>query len=172
MTALGRQRNRPPARNRLWAAGRAGWLALWFLLALVPPGAASVTERVVTDPVTGLAIGGYDPVAYFTDGKPAPGGEEFEYRAEGVIWRFRNEGNRAAFTAAIHVYRPRFGGYDPLAVGRGVGTAGHPEIWAIHGGRLYLFYDEKARAAFLAAPDEAVRRADETWAEVLRTLVP
>jgi hypothetical protein len=172
MTALGRQRIGPPVRRWFRPAGRTGWLVLWFLLAVAAPGAASVTERVVTDPLTGLAIGGYDPVAYFTDGKPALGRAEFEYRAEGVIWRFRNEGNRTAFAADIHVYRPRFGGYDPLAVGRGVGTAGHPDIWAIHGRRLYLFYDEKARAAFLAAPDEAVRRADETWAEVLRTLVP
>jgi hypothetical protein len=132
----------------------------------------SVTERVVTDGHSGLAIYGFDPVSYFTDGVPSLGSADFEYRAEDVIWRFRNKGNLAAFAADTYVYRPRFGGYDPVAVGRGVGTAGHPEIWAIAQNRLYLFYNEDSKAKFLADPGAAVALADQKWAEVLRTLVP
>lgn len=169
MTGLRRQQIGLPVRAGLWLAG----LLLGVILGLVTQGRAdNVTERVVTDPQTGLAISGFDPVAYFTDGKPAPGSADFEYRAEDVIWHFRNEGNRAAFAADVHVYRPRFGGYDPMAIGRGVGTAGHPEIWAISGNRLYLFYNEEARARFLDNPAEAISVADQKWVEVLRTLVP
>jgi hypothetical protein len=168
MTVLRRQRSKPAAGIGLGLAG----LVLCLTLLVAAPGRADVTERVVTDPHSGLAISGFDPVAYFTDGKPHVGSADFEYRAEEVIWRFRNEGNRAAFAANVHVYRPRFGGYDPIAIARGVGTAGHPEIWAISGNRLYLFYDEGARAKFLANPDVAIATADEKWAEVLRTLVP
>jgi len=169
MTALRRQ------QTGLWARGgvRLAGLALCAVLGAIASGRAdNVTERVVTDPQSGLAIGGFDPVAYFVDGKPRLGSPDFELRAEDVIWRFRNEGNRAAFAADVHVYRPRFGGYDPMAIGRGVGTAGHPEIWAIAGNRLYLFYNEEARARFLADPHAAIAAADEKWAEVLRTLVP
>jgi hypothetical protein len=132
----------------------------------------SVTERVVTDEHSGLAIYGFDPVSYFTNGVPRLGSPDFEYRAEDVIWRFRNQGNRAAFAASAHVYRPRFGGYDPVAIGRGVATAGHPEIWTIAENRLYLFYNEDSKAKFLADPGGAVALADQKWAEVLRTLVP
>lgn len=147
---------------------RAGLLlALWLASA-----AASTTERVVTDPLTGLAIGGFDPVAYFTDGTPMQGRADLEMRAEGTIWRFRNEGNRAAFAAAPHIYRPRFGGYDPMAIGRGVGTAGSPEIWVIFENSLYLFYNTRSREAFMANPRAAISLADERWAEVLRTLTP
>jgi hypothetical protein len=163
MTALRRQRT----GIGLWLAG-----LVVGLIPIAPAPADNVTERVVIDVHSGLAINGFDPVAYFVDGGPRLGSPDVEYRAEGAIWRFRNEGNRAAFAADTHVYRPRFGGYDPVAIGRGVATAGHPEIWAIAGNRLYLFYNEQARAKFLADPNAAIGLADEKWAEVLRTLVP
>jgi len=153
--------------------GGPGLFAGLLLLTLcLSSAAASTTERVVTDPLTGLAIGGFDPVAYFTDGTPMQGRADLEMRAEGTIWRFRNEGNRAAFAATPHVYRPRFGGYDPMAIGRGVGTAGSPEIWVIFENSLYFFYNAQSREAFTANPHAAISLADEKWAEVLRTLVP
>ncbi len=168
MTALRRQRTK-------LLTGPGPWLVVvmvCLILASPGPGAASTTERVVTDPLTGLAINGFDPVAYFTDGAARPGSADLEYRAGGVIWRFRNEGNRAAFAAAPHIYRPRFGGYDPVAVARGVGTAGHPDIWMISGNQLYLFYNVQARAAFAADPLGIARNADQRWPEVLLTLAP
>jgi YHS domain-containing protein len=79
---------------------------------LAAPVSAATTERIVTDRLTGFAIGGFDPVAYFTDGKPVPGRAEFELSSAGVVWRFANEGNRAAFAANPDVYAPQFGGYD------------------------------------------------------------
>jgi hypothetical protein len=103
---------------------RAGFAALCAGLALAVCGAAALhaatTERVVADPHTGLALYGFDPVAYFTEGQPAPGAADFEYRFAGVSWRFRNAGNRAAFAANPEIYTPRFGGYDPLGVARGI----------------------------------------------------
>jgi hypothetical protein len=169
MTAVRRQRTGLSIGIGMWLAGA----VLSLMLGMAQQSRAdNVTERVVTDPLTGLAINGFDPVAYFTDGKPSLGSADFEYRAEDVIWRFRNEGNRSAFAADVHVYRPRFGGYDPVAIGRGVATAGHPAIWTISGNRLYLFYNEQARAKFLVDPIEAISLADQKWAEVLRTLAP
>lgn len=120
---------------------------------------------------TGLAIGGFDPVAYFVDAKPLAGRPDLELRVAGAVWRFRNEGNRAAFAADPGVYLPRFGGHDPISV-RGGSAHGHPELWMIFGGRLYLFYSAAARAAFAAEPDQAVEAAVRRWPEVLRTLTP
>ncbi len=86
------------------------------MLPLSRPIFAATTERIVSDPGSGLAIGGFDPVAYFTDAAPRLGSSDFELSFAGVVWRFRNEGNRAAFIANPEVYMPRFGGYDPVAV--------------------------------------------------------
>ena len=111
-------------------------------------------------------------MAYFTDAEPKPGNAELEYKSEGVTWRFRNEGNRAAFVADPEIYMPRFGGYDPIAAARGVGTAGHPELWLVFEQRLYFFYNTQARDEFTAAPEEAIEAANARWEEVLRKLVP
>ena len=74
---------------------------------------------VVVNPATGLAISGVDPVGYFTDGKPVFGRPDVELTYDGTVWRFENEGNRAAFKADPDVYMPRFGGYDPVAIAQG-----------------------------------------------------
>jgi hypothetical protein len=125
---------------------------------------------VVVNPNTGLAISGFDPVAYFTDGKPVFGRPDLELTYDGTIWRFQNEGNRAAFKANPEVYEPRFGGYDPVAVARGVWVAGHPLVWAVVGERLYLFYDDQARAAFLADAGRIIETATRKWPDVVRTM--
>lgn len=124
----------------------------------------------MADPNTGLALSGADPVAYFTDGKPVFGRPDLELSDFGTVWRFRNEGNKAAFIAHPEVYKPRFGGYDPVAIGRERSVRGHPLIWSVTGERLYLFYSEADRAAFLAEPDRIIATAERKWPEVARTI--
>lgn len=133
---------------------------------------AAVTEQIVVDRYTGLAINGYDPVAYFTDGKPTPGSPQLEMQHDGAVWRFSNVGNRAAFAAAPDIYMPKFGGYDPLGVAQGVAVAGKPNIWFIAGDRLYLFYDGMRLAKFAADADRLRATAERKWPDVLRTLCP
>jgi len=132
----------------------------------------AATERIVLDRHTGLALSGFDPVAYFTDAKPVIGLPQFEYPLGGGIWRFRNEGNRAAFIEHPEIYMPRFGGYDPVAIARGVALAGHPEVWLIWTERLYLFRTTDARAAFAAHAQQAIAEAEMHWPAVMKALVP
>ncbi len=127
---------------------------------------AATTERVVIDRHTGLAIFGVDPVAYFTERKPTPGREDFELRFAGAVWRFENEGNRAAFAADPEVYMPRFGGYDPVGISRGVATPGKPALWIVSDRRLYLFYTVDGREAFLANPAQVIAEAASRWSAV------
>lgn len=141
-----------------------------FTVLCAAPGWSIVGGPVVTDPQTGLAIDGFDPVAYFTDSAALPGRPEFEYRAAGVTWRFRNEANRTVFVDHPEIYAPQFGGYDPVAIGRGVSVAGHPKSWVISGERLFLFYDDKARSDFLSGPNNAFAAAQRRWPDVRRTL--
>jgi hypothetical protein len=172
------KRLRGPGRSACGAAWSALWrLALAALLLVValpglPDVRAAITVRVVTDPHTGLALHGIDPVAYFLDGAPRYGRPDQEYRYAGAIWRFRNEGNKAAFAADPDIYMPRYGGYDPVALGRAVALPGNPLVWALVGERLYLFYNDEARERFIAGPDEAIRHADNKWPAVLGELLP
>jgi hypothetical protein len=134
--------------------------------------AGGITERIVVDPHTGLAIGGYDPVAFYTDGKPLPGSPDLELPYGGAVWRFCNIGNRAAFAERPDVYMPQFGGYDPVGVAHGVAVAGRPDIWLISGGRLFLFYDGHRLEIFTADPERITNAAERKWPALLETLSP
>jgi hypothetical protein len=165
MTAERQERN--GSRSRI--AFRPGIALIVVLASLVAvpcfrfPAEASTTERVVVNRFTGLAIEGFDPVAYFVDACPERGIEDFEASEAGAVWRFRNEGNRASFVAHPDIYGPQFGGYDPIDLARGVTYAGNPRFWAIAGERLYLFGREDNRDAFAADPARFLREAHSRW---------
>jgi hypothetical protein len=124
---------------------------------------ATTTDRVVTNRYSGIAIEGYDPLAYFIDGRPRLGLPDFEAVEGGAVWRFTNEGNRASFVAHPEIYGPQFGGYDPVDLARGVTVAGNPLFWLVAGDRLYLFGREGTRDAFAANPAPYVKEATLRW---------
>jgi YHS domain-containing protein len=124
---------------------------------------AATTERIVVNRFSGVAIEGFDPVAYFVDGAPAQGTAEFEASLWGAVWRFRNEGNRAEFLAHPEIYGPQFGGYDPTGIARGVTVAGNPRFYVISAQRLYLFSQEDNRDAFAADPERFLYEVNKRW---------
>jgi hypothetical protein len=171
MTRRSLQRKPPSRRSRLplmnVALVAAICVALW---AGTQAPKAAPTDRLVVNPASGLAISGFDPVAYFTQEKAVLGRPDMELTQNGAVWRFMNEGNRAAFAAHPEVYTPQFGGYDPVAVDREASVPGHPQIWAVAGERLYLFYNDSARTAFLDNPGRIVDSAHRKWPDVARTI--
>ena len=134
------------------------WLAFSGLSAQ-----AATTERIVINRFSGVAIEGFDPVAYFVDGGATQGTAEFEANLWGAVWRFRNEGNRASFLAHPEVYGPQFGGYDPADIARGVVVAGNPRFFVISAQRLYLFSREDNRDAFAANPERFLYEVAKRW---------
>jgi hypothetical protein len=130
----------------------------------------STTERVVVNRYSGLAIEGFDPVAYFTDAKAVRGVPDFEAAEAGAVWRFNNASNRDAFVAHPEIYGPQFGGYDPIDVARGVAYAGNPRFWVVTGQRLYLFGREDSRNAFAANPAKFLKDARARWPGLQQTL--
>jgi hypothetical protein len=160
-------------RKSLGALPAFAAMALTGLALFAPlPTDAATTEWVVLDRNTGLAIGGVDPVAYFTGEGAKVGRPDLEFHYARAVWRFSNEGNRAAFVANPEIYMPRFGGHDPVAIGRGVGTAGNAAVWKIENQRLYLFYDAESRKAFNDDAERAIDTAERRWPDVLLTLSP
>jgi hypothetical protein len=91
------------------------------------------------------------------------GQQDYEASQAGAVWRFRNEGNRAAFIAHPEIYGPQFGGYDPVDIARGVTVAGNPRFWLISGRRLYLFGREQTRDAFSADAVRLLQEASQRW---------
>ena len=116
-----------------------------------------------------LSISGYDPVAYFTDGKPVPGKTEFEYLWHKLRWRFANGEHRDLFAKDPDRYAPQYDGY--CAMGAAAGEAAHkdtvdPEAWAIVDGKLYLTHRHQAMDDWRQNPTEYIKQADENWAVV------
>ena len=163
MTAARQQRK----RYRIAAVS-----SLLVALAAVAPCSHAATERIVVDWHTGLAIGGYDPVAFYTERKPVLGNPDLELPYGGAVWRFCNIGNRQAFAARPDIYAPQFGGYDPVGVAQGVAVAGNPSVWLISGGRLFLFYDRDRLDTFTANADRIAAAAERKWPAVERALSP
>ena len=170
MTAQRQERNRTRSRTGFrrgiaLIAPLAGlvWVSLGALAWPETTAQAATTERVVVNRYSGLAIEGFDPVAYFADARPVVGQPEYEASESGAVWRFRNASNRAAFVAHPDIYGPQFGGYDPIDLARGVTFAGNPRFWLVSGERLYLFGREQNRDAFTADPARVLREANVRW---------
>jgi hypothetical protein len=141
------------------------------LLAVAPVSAQSVITAIVTDPLSGVAIDGYDPVTYFTDADPKEGVPDFEYYWGGVPWYFVSAANRDVFMRAPEVYAPQFGGYCLMALSRGYLSDGKPGIYVVRGNRLYLFYSAANRDAFELSETEAAAKAEANWPNLSATLV-
>jgi hypothetical protein len=164
MTAARQQRKSPFVFRLLLGVAVAGSI-------VTPVGAIAATDnQLAVNADTGLAISGFDPVAYFTEGKALFGLPDFELNVDGAVWRFENEGNRGAFEKHPEVYAPRFAGYDPVAIGRGRSVPGHPLFWVVVGQRLYFFYSERTRSAFLADPGRIIDTAERKWPDIAHDL--
>jgi len=120
----------------------------------------------------GIAIMGYDPVAYFTKGRAMKGSEEFAHTWLGVPWHFANAKHRDLFTADPTEYAPQFGGYCADGVAYGQNTANiDPEAWRIIDGKLYLNYDKGAAAELEEIPGQ-INKARANWPKIKTKLVP
>ena len=138
----------------------AALVGLLFSIALIPT-AQSEEPR--------LSISGYDPVAYFTDGKPVQGKADFEYLWHKLRWRFADSAHRDLFVSHPDQYAPQYDGY--CAMGASADEAAHkdtvdPEAWAIVDGRLYLSHNQYWLQVWREKAEEYIRRADANWQAV------
>jgi enamine deaminase RidA (YjgF/YER057c/UK114 family) len=116
-----------------------------------------------------LSISGYDPVAYFTDGKPVQGKTEFEYLWHKLRWRFASSDHRDLFTKSPDRYAPQYDGYCAMGVSND--EAAHkdtvdPEAWAIVDGKLYLTHNQHWLEVWREQAEQYINRADANWQAV------
>ena len=111
----------------------------------------------------GVAIDGYDPVAYFVDGKPVRGLPEFEHSWNGARYRFATAANRDRFATSPESCVPQYGGFCAWAVSRGYTADIDPAAWSIVDGKLYLNYSIRVQRAWEGDAAGNIRKADANW---------
>ena len=133
--------------------------------ALAVPEVAESVNPIVIDPETGVAMEGYDPVGYFTEGKPMKGDKNFFAEYQGAMFLFASAENRDLFIEQPERFAPAYGGYCTQTVASGALTPASPLNWTIHGDRLFLTRSPEANKAFQAARKEAITAGDRYWAD-------
>ena len=110
-----------------------------------------------------LMLKGYDPVAYFTAGKPVPGNPEIKTAHAGVTYRFASEQNKRTFITAPDRYVPQFGGFCANGMVYAIPLGGEPENFKIIDGRLYVFGGARSKLYFEMDQERNLRLAAQYW---------
>jgi YHS domain-containing protein len=144
-------------------------------LAVLVSGNALADNTVNTGYFGGVAISGYDTVAYFTQSKAVKGSPEFQSEFLGETWHFASAKHRDLFAANPVAYAPQYGGFCAgemlyADATTGVTTNIDPEAWRIIDDKLYLFYDKGYAAVFEEKAVELVDKADKNWPVVAHRL--
>ncbi|WP_102226427.1 YHS domain-containing (seleno)protein [Acidimangrovimonas sediminis] len=116
----------------------------------------------------GLAIGGHDPVTYFTAGVPEEGNSDYALKWRGALWLFVSEASMDHFTRTPHAFAPRYGGYCAMSMADGHLIPGDPQVWEIDETHLYLFANTSERDAWRADVKGNISRADVSWPSILK----
>ena len=133
-----------------------------------------IIGRVAAQPIftsEGVAIWGYDPVAYFNDGKPVLGSAAFTYVWQGAEWRFKDKTNMELFKANAEKYAPQFGGWCAYGVSENHKSPTEPDVFTIVNDKLYLNYNLKVKEIWLRNRDERIIKAETNWS-ILRNNKP
>jgi len=147
---------------------RAALAALALLMVAVAAAPAhAAKEPVYTGFLSNVAVGGYDPVAYFREGKPVEGSSAFETEYQGYTYRFSSQANLDDFVADPDAFLPQYGGYCAWAVAQGATASGDPQYWRIVDGKLYLNYDADVQARWEKDIPGFIEKADANWPSVL-----
>jgi YHS domain-containing protein len=140
--------------------------ALGLAAALAAPAAAR-TAPVYTGLFNNIAVSGYDPVAYFTAGRPVKGEARFRTTYHGAEFRFASAANLARFKADPAAFAPQYGGYCAWAVSQGYTASGDPNVWKIVGGRLYLNYNQEIGQRWSRNIPGFIKSGDANWPKLL-----
>ncbi len=114
----------------------------------------------------GIAVKGYDPVAYFTDNKPVKGSAAHTYVYEGVTYRFASAAHRKLFAKDPAKYVPEFGGFCAYGTAGGHKVDVDPAAFTIVDGKLYINYDLDVMATWRKDEPGYIHKAEENWPAV------
>ena len=134
-----------------------------FVFIVVAQSAVAQSEFFSTDKG---AISGYDPVAYFTDGKAVEGKKDISFVWKGEPWHFTSTKNLEMFKSNPEKYVPQFGGYCAYGVADGHKAKTDPQAWTVVDGKLYLNYNKDVQQLWKKDQKNFIIKANENWTEV------
>ena len=143
---------------------RRSLLLLAFAFAGVSYGPAVAEDA--SHPGLRVALSGYDPVSYFTDGHPEQGSEEFSAAFDDAIYWFKNAEHQAKFLTDPDSYAPQYGGYCAISMSQGKKAEPDPQAWTISDGKLYVFRSPVGVSMFNAQAAAIVGEASNHWPEL------
>lgn len=135
--------------------------ALLSLMALT-----NFAQAAAANEEDGVAIKGYDPVAYFTDHKPVKGSETHKFQYQGAVYEFASEAHRKLFAATPEKYLPQFNGFCAYGVAVGHKADIDPAAFTIVDGKLYLNYSLKVRDTWSQDIPGYLQKAQTAWPTV------
>ncbi len=139
--------------------------AFFAIFALINPALAA--DPVYTGTFNNKAVGGYDTVAYHTQGKAVKGDKDFKTEYKGADWYFASQENLDLFLEDPEKYAPQYGGYCAWAAAHDTLAKGDPNQWHIVDGKLYLNYDKKINDQWFARNAELIPVADGAFPDLL-----
>ena len=143
-------------------------IIIWVLLTsffLVFNFSAVFATETSNPSVYGVALKGYDTVAYFTDGRAIKGSSKYLYNWNDASWYFSKPENRDLFAANPERYAPQFRGHCAYGLAKGKLVAADPEQWTIVDGKLYVNYNRTFRDSFRQDKAALIMEADNNWAK-------
>lgn len=142
-------------------------LFVCLLLATLARPAFAETKALLNLDKSGVAIQGYDPVAFFTDGKPVKGSPQFVGKHDGAVYLFATKEHRDMFAKDPAKYEPTFGGYCAYGVSRGKLVEIDVEAFQIVDGKLLLQYSKGVRDDFNKDAKGNLAKARANWPELV-----
>lgn len=139
------------------------------VLALGLAGPATATVAKVNVNGAGVAIEGYDPVAYFELSKPVEGKAKFQASFDGATYQFSSQRHLELFKKNPEKYLPEYGGYCAFGMRYGQTSRVDPHTWNIVDGRLYLSLNHGTQAVWQKKPRENITIADQLWKKLIGT---
>ena len=136
-------------------------------LVLGSPAAEAQGPKIVVNAKNGLALEGYDPVSYFTEGAPVKGVEGFSAKHLGATYYFATAEHRDRFANEPAKYAPQFGGYCGYGASRGYLASVDPEAYTIMNGRLILQNSKKVLELWRKEPEARLTLADQNWPSIV-----
>ncbi|MCY4265137.1 MAG: YHS domain-containing protein [Gammaproteobacteria bacterium] len=138
-------------------------LGLIAMIVLLGSQQAAAIDAIYTGFFSNEALRGYDTVAYFTQGMPVEGRDEFSTEYQGAVWKFSSQDHLDMFTADPQKYAPQYGGYCAWAMSNGETASAEPDLWTIHEGKLYLNYSRRINRRWLDDMVVYIQKADIEW---------
>ena len=132
-------------------------------ISVAVPVAAMAAGYDVNVTTTDLALRGYDPVSYFTDGAPTPGEIDITAEHNGATYRFASAEHKAMFEADPAKYAPQYGGYCAFGLAQGYKFDGDPQVWKIVEDKLYLNLSPKVSTIWHENVPGNIENADAKW---------